>query len=257
MSIRRLLAYYDQKGQAFELSQMNADEKYAIPQPKKPEPTEKRPHPQTFGVSIAALVVALIAAGFAGWQACEAHEARTDAKQALNAQAKDVERSRKAAENSASAAKALAESSLRGLAIAERSAHAAESSADTAQNLYELNFVPAVEITYDNGRLNVANKGKQNIWLWGTKFDNGRIDIEREGRLITPGGFYYILGVERLLTAMRNQSKEIRLPLRIFIQTENRRRYVAEVQLWVVFKENGMEVHTQTLEIQSASAWPK
>jgi len=66
-----------------------------IPPPRPPEPIEKRPHPWTFKVSIAALIIAFGSAAFTFWQALEARGARTAA-----------ERSAKAAERSAAAAEA-------------------------------------------------------------------------------------------------------------------------------------------------------
>jgi hypothetical protein len=48
-----------------------ADERYIIPLPPEPEPIEKRPHPWTLRISVAAFGVAMVAATFTGWQAWE------------------------------------------------------------------------------------------------------------------------------------------------------------------------------------------
>lgn len=124
--------------------------------------------------------------------------------------------------------------------------------------LYDLNFNPSLEITYENGRLNVANKGKENIWLCGTKLANKPPGLEAEGRLITPGGFYYILGdrLEQVLTTMRGASNEVRVPCDVFIQAANGRKYTTKVLLWAVFTTKGLEVHAQTLAFQSVDTWP-
>jgi hypothetical protein len=92
-----------------------ADDDFLIQRPRLPEPTEKRPHNWQIGLGVAALVLSLgasLAAGFSAYytyrQAYEAHEARIDANKASAAQAADVERSRRAAEKSATAAEKLA-----------------------------------------------------------------------------------------------------------------------------------------------------
>ena len=76
-----------------------------------------------------AIFVALASAAFTGWYAYEARrqaeiteQARRDAKLASDAQARDVERSRKAAEDSATAAALLADAALKSLSIADTTA---------------------------------------------------------------------------------------------------------------------------------------
>jgi hypothetical protein len=81
-----------------------ADEQFVIPTPPKPEKTQLATHPKERRRANLAIGVACLAAIFTLWQACEAHHARTDVKKAADLQAKDVERSRKAAEDSARAA---------------------------------------------------------------------------------------------------------------------------------------------------------
>jgi len=81
-----------------------------------------RTHPFNFFT----LVIAVLAAGFAGWSSWEAHLTRVGADHAAEAQARDVERSRKAAEESAAkagelvaATKGLAESNSKLVAVTQ------------------------------------------------------------------------------------------------------------------------------------------
>src|SRR5690242_17327040 len=60
------------------------------------------------------------------------------------------------------------------------------------QQLLDLNFRPSLEVTSESDKLNVYNRGKDNVWLWGTQFRDETRTIESSGRLIAPGGFYYL-----------------------------------------------------------------
>ncbi len=113
-----------------------ADERFVLPSPPKPDPTEYHPHPLRVRLDVVALAIACLAALFSylQWraenkQAQVAEKALDLARSTSDDQAKDVARSRKAAEDSVAFAKALAETALRGLKISERSARAAELSA--------------------------------------------------------------------------------------------------------------------------------
>lgn len=90
------------------------------PPPPPPEPTEKKPHRWTIGLSLVALLLAGVSAFYTYRQADEAHQARIEAKNASDAQANDVERSRKASEDSALAATQLASVAQKSLSITEQ-----------------------------------------------------------------------------------------------------------------------------------------
>jgi hypothetical protein len=120
-----------------------ADNQYVIPPPPEPERTQRAQHPRERRRANIALGVACLAVFFAAWQAYEARQARLDAKNASLSQEKDVERARKAAEESAAAAMLLAEVGKQSLSISdrgalasERSAHAAEQSLRTSKELF-------------------------------------------------------------------------------------------------------------------------
>jgi hypothetical protein len=124
--------------------------------------------------------------------------------------------------------------------------------------LLDLNFRLSLEITYDKGRLNVFNKGRENVWLWGSQFGDYPMDIGETARLIVPGGHYYIL-TDRLQAIMHKRigtNTDSFFPWNIFIATENGRRYIAKTLLLVKIVGGEMTVHTQTLGFVEAD-WGK
>jgi hypothetical protein len=56
-----------------------SDEKYPLPEPSKPEATAPRPHPESWRLSVLAIIVSVLSATFTGWQA---YQSRKVAEQA-------------------------------------------------------------------------------------------------------------------------------------------------------------------------------
>ena len=103
-----------------------------------------------------AVTISLMAAAFTGWQGCEAHQARLDAKEAAekaraeaedasNKQREDVKASRKAAEDSAQAAQELATGMNRSAKAAEASAEAGRESVLISKRSLQLSERPTLE----------------------------------------------------------------------------------------------------------------
>lgn len=102
--------------------------------PSKP-PTSPTPHARTYYPALAALLISLASATFAGLQYSNAIRTSEQSRKDAAAQAADAERSRKAAEESAEAAKIIATLAERSLTVAERNAQAAEVSSVAAGRL--------------------------------------------------------------------------------------------------------------------------
>src|ERR1039457_3492771 len=141
-------SYNRHSPQAYSLNM--SDEELVLRAPPSPEATQPPAHPSeqkratvSIWISCIAIVFALLAALGSIWQAHEVRQTRLNAEKVLNDQAKDVERARKAAEESATAAKLLADVGRQGLSISdrgalasERSARAAEQSLKTSKDLF-------------------------------------------------------------------------------------------------------------------------
>jgi hypothetical protein len=121
------------------------------------------------------------------------------------------------------------------------------------QKLYDMNFNVATEVIYDSNekKLNIFNKGRENIWLWGNKLDSGPKSIDKEGRLVTPGGFYYVLAasMEKEVLEKVGTNGELRVPFDVYLKDGLRRPYIAKVILFIQVAEGKLTVHTQTVSI--------
>ncbi|MDD5691954.1 MAG: hypothetical protein PHP10_02105 [Candidatus Omnitrophica bacterium] len=116
------------------------------------------------------------------------------------------------------------------------------------QNLLDLQFSVSLELTYQPQRLNIVNKGQQNIWLCGTKLGDGVRSIDQPV-LITPGGSYYLIAdmLEREIVSKVGESGEMRLPFEVLIQTQNRKRWIVKTILFAVATKGVVTIHTQTI----------
>jgi hypothetical protein len=94
---------------------MGADDHLVLPPAPQPEKTEPAPHPKRLRWDMAAIAISVLALGGTVWQACEARRAR------------------EAAEESATAAKALNGLTKDSLVIAQAAATAAAQSANAAE----------------------------------------------------------------------------------------------------------------------------
>lgn len=129
-----------------------------------------------------------------------------------------------------------------------------------SKDLADLAFVVSVEVTYDahRKRINIFNKGQTNIYLWGLKLGDGPKVVEQEPRLITPAGYYYILGetLESQIRLALAQNADVQRQLEIYVTNQIGIKYV--VRTIVVGQSYGEEIalHTQTTSIRQEKWMP-
>lgn len=142
--------------------------------------------------------------------------------------------------------------------ISRRQADISEAQTQISKGLADLPFVVSVEVAYDSSqkRINIVNKGQTNIYLCGTKLGGSAKTVEKEPRLITPGGYYYILAeiLESQIHAHSAQNADVKGELEIYLTSQNGIKYV--VRTIVVGEKRGdkIAIHTQTTSI-SPEEW--
>jgi hypothetical protein len=126
------------------------------------------------------------------------------------------------------------------------------------QQLLDMNFRLSLEVTYENDKLNIVNKGKDNVWVWGTQVRDESKTIESNGRLITPNGYYYLF-TDKFRTYSEKYigtDGEGTFPFNIFVATENGKRYTAKFLLFVKMINGTMTLNTQAIGFVE-SDWTK
>jgi hypothetical protein len=109
-----------------------------------------------------------------------------------------------------------------------------------------LSYTPSLDIIYAGDQLQIWNRGKTNITLWGDKYDGGKPDIEAPA-IISPTTYYYLLTdkLKAFILASLGQNGEARVPLDIYISAEDKQKYVMHCELWEIVKDGQITIHTQ------------
>ena len=119
------------------------------------------------------------------------------------------------------------------------------------QQLVELEHQPSVEVAATDERIQIFNKGKHNIWLWGSETELSVKTLEKKPRLITPQGFYYIPlepFKQSVLQRVGNQG-EARINVDLFVSTVGDRKYVVKNIFYCTVADGKVTVHSQTVGI--------
>jgi len=128
---------------------------------------------------------------------------------------------------------------------------------DISESLLDLQYAVSVEIAYDSAtkHLNIANRGQGNLYLWGDKLRDADRSIEKEPRLITPGGFYYIIAddFESLLLDRMGQDGEATVLFEVYLSSQRGAKYVVHAHLLVQITAGKVAIHSQTTSIEKSS----
>jgi hypothetical protein len=124
------------------------------------------------------------------------------------------------------------------------------------QDQMGLNYVVSLDLTYDDSqplpRVVLFNKGKTNLYLWGTKLDEQKPSMEKEPFIVTPLGSYYIYAKtfkDELLHQVPKGSKA-RVPFDLYLKTTNGRQYIAKSYFSVWWDGDALKIDTQTISIK-------
>jgi len=126
------------------------------------------------------------------------------------------------------------------------------------QQLLDLNFRPSIEVTSEREKLNIYNKGRDNVWLWGAQFNDEPKLIEPSGRLITPDSFYYLFSnkLNEMVNNSLGKNGDANYPFNLFISTTNGKKYTVNLLLYIRVIDGNISINTQTLGFVE-SDWTK
>jgi hypothetical protein len=122
------------------------------------------------------------------------------------------------------------------------------------QTELELNYDVTVEVTFDNSvkHVNIANKGRTNVYVWGDKIGDGPPTMDTKGRLIAPGGYYYILAdkfYEEVGRVLPKGSEKL-LPFTVYLKNDHGNEFTVQCQFFAVWYLDNLTIHTQTTSIK-------
>lgn len=138
--------------------------------------------------------------------------------------------------------------------ISDRQTEISIKQTEISKALLDIPFTVSVDVVYEPGskRLNIYNKGQTNLYLWGSKLGTGAQVLEKEPRLITPGGSYYLLAesIESDTLAKIPQNGELRGNLDLYLTSQNATKYIVTTIIFAKVVSGKCTIHTQTTSIK-------
>jgi hypothetical protein len=132
-----------------------------------------------------------------------------------------------------------------------------QSQSGLTQKQLALNYALSVDLIYAGDQLQIWNRGKTNIYLWGNKY-SGAIDFAKAPMQITPAGNYYLLAnvLQSAIHKQLGENGEARVPFDLYLTSEDNKKYVVHNTLWEIVKDGAITIHTQTHGHESVTTWP-
>lgn len=110
-------------------------------------------------------------------------------------------------------------------------------------------------ILYTGGsdpKIEILNRGTQNIYLYGTQFDNEDTPIMDEKRII-PAGYSYFLnvnpGLAQWIETNIGKNGEKQVSFNIFLADINQEKYIMKNILYIRVINDGISIQPQTLSL--------
>lgn len=183
----------------------------------------------------------------------EVIETRANASQASQ-QIAVLEKLNKSASDTAAALSALRIAQESALATQQHTLDNIITMNTALQDAMGLNYAVALEVSFNEGNshMEYANKGKTNLYLWGSKFDKDPASLSNEGRLITPQGMIYAD-----MTSFRKQAETTiakdgithQFPVELHLKSANQKSYVQKCYMLVHWDGDSLKIGMQTISV--------
>ncbi len=114
-----------------------------------------------------------------------------------------------------------------------------------------LAYAPAVDLVYVGDRLQLWNRGKTTLTLWGNKYGDDPRNMDGPVQIST-GAFEYFLTDKlqsRILQALGQNASE-HVPLEMYVTTADKKKYVIHGELFEIVKDGAITIHTNNHGIE-------
>lgn len=113
--------------------------------------------------------------------------------------------------------------------------------------------VPRLLLLPDSGQLNLHNQGNSDIYLWGTRFNNGQKLIDSIPRVIPAGAFYYFL-TDKIHVGSENV--EDLVPFEVYVSDKFNHKFTGNFILFISKSNGSVKFHTQQMGVEKRN-WEK
>lgn len=112
-------------------------------------------------------------------------------------------------------------------------------------------YLPSIMLLYGNKQIQVYNKGRTNLYLWGASYGKVNVPIEREPRMVAPAAYYYFVAdnLEDQLRSNLKDGLEGYTSFRAFATTEDSKKYTIRGIIVAKVLSGNVNIRTQTLPL--------
>lgn len=119
----------------------------------------------------------------------------------------------------------------------------------------ELNYLPSIDVQYSapSEDIQVYNRGKTNLYIWGSSFSDEATFVDDKGRLITPNGLpYHFPGknMNQILATLLSDKENTFVPFGLFFKDDRGKKYVSKNYFFVFRKGEQMAIDVQTTDMK-------
>lgn len=120
-----------------------------------------------------------------------------------------------------------------------------------------LNYVPSVDLLYQNKEFDIFNRGKTNLYLWGDRLDDGpkSVDIPR---VVTPTSSYHVYAAnieKEMLDKYGPDSPDRALAFELYVSSEDGKKHIIKFMLLMHIKGGVLTMDTQNIGTVEAKSF--
>lgn len=118
----------------------------------------------------------------------------------------------------------------------------------TEQEL-KLNYVPSVDLIYQNKEFDIFNKGKTNLYLCGDRLNDGPKSIDAPRVISATTGSYHIYAtqVEKEMLEKFGNDAERTVPFELYVSTEDKKKHIIKFLLMIHIRGGVVTIDTQNM----------
>lgn len=115
----------------------------------------------------------------------------------------------------------------------------------------DLNYLPSIDVQYNapNEDIQVYNRGKTNLYIWGSIFNNEKQSADGVGRLISPNGLpYHFPGkdLNQILAGLLNGNENVYVPFELLFKDNRGEKYISKHYFYV--QQTAIDIQTTAIE---------
>jgi hypothetical protein len=117
---------------------------------------------------------------------------------------------------------------------------------------YHVGSLPSVAFLYRDKQIQINNLTKSELYIWGTKLDDGPLVMNKDSVVLSPQPFFYFIeGYEELALKQIPEGGEARPIYYVFVKDKQEQKFTLKCLLWSTVNDHRLTVRTQNLGVEN------